>query len=373
MKAYERYLAVFDDKERKKLDRVPNFIQYIRQDFIREHRAKLRADFRGKYSIPTFSPPIICTSRYRVPKMLGFESIFASSIPSAWVSPIRIKTETAKRVFIGASGQGSSIGGYYNEGYIQTLEILDRLLNNMKIRNVRKGNKFLYRQYHKISDEIYPILQVSGIFDRVWQAMGIKQFSIHFRKKTKLYRELVQFYADIMMINVQGMIDALQSLGKDCKLKVINILDDVAFKGRPMISPTRWKEDYLPYFKGVNSLISDANFIPQLHTDGDITQLIPLFQEAGFLGLQGWEGGADPYYINEKFPDFIVIGFGDISDVIPFGSSLDVENHVKELMDALKENRHFIIGPSSVLYKGIPLGNVTAFIRAVHKYGRYNN
>ena len=118
-------------------------------------------------------------------------------------------------------------------------------------------------------------------------------------------------------------------------------------------------------------MISDAGFIPQVHTDGDVTQLVPYFQEAGFLGLQGGEGGADPVYITEHFPDFVVIGFGDISDVIPFGSTTDVENHVKELMDALKENRHFIIGPSTVIYKGIPLQNVTAFIRAVHKFVRY--
>ena len=324
-----------------------------------------------KYTIPKLKSIIARSSRYRVPMMLGFESIFAGAFPSAWVTPIRIKTETGKKILIGASGQGTAITGYYKEGHIQSMEILDRLKNNMKIRNVKKGNRILFRHYHKMSDIIYPILQVEGIFDRVWRAMGMKQFSIHFRKKTKLYRELIQFYADIMMHNVQGMIDTLQSLGKDCKLKVINLLDDVAFKGRPMISPARWKEDYLPYYKKATSLISDAGFIPQVHTDGDVTQLITLFQEAGFKGLQGWEGGVDPVYINEHFPDFVIVGFGDISDVLPFGTPEKVENHVKKLMDALKENRHFIIGPSSVLYKGIPLENVTAFIRAVHKYGRY--
>ncbi|TFG19261.1 MAG: hypothetical protein EU530_06680 [Promethearchaeota archaeon] len=371
MKAYERYLAVYDENQRSKLDRVPNFVQYIRSGFIQEHRAKLRTEFPGKFTIPNLHSIIARTSRYRVPLLLGFESIFAGAIPSAWVSPIRIKTETGKKMLIGASGQGTDIIGYYKEGHIQSIEILDRLKNNMKIRSVKKGNRILFKHYHKISDVIYPILQVEGIFDRVWRAMGMKQFSIHFRKKTKLYRELVQFYVDIMMHNVQGMIDALHSLGKDCKIKVINLLDDVAFKGRPMISPTRWEEDYLPHYKKVTSIISDAGFIPQVHTDGDVTQLVPLFQEAGFLGLQGWEGGADPVYINEHFPNFVVVGFGDISDVLPFGTTTEVENHVKNLMDALKQNRHFIIAPSSVLYKGIPLENVTAFIRATHKFGKY--
>ncbi len=371
MKAYERYLAVFDDAERRKLDRVPNFVQYIRQGFIKEHRALLRMDFSGKFSIPNYPSPILWSSHYRIPTIIGFESIFAGCIPSAWVRPIRIKIDNGKKVLIGASGQGPSKGGYYKEGYIQSIEILEKLRKNMKVRDVTKWNKTLFKQYDRISNIIYPILQVEGIFDRVWRAMGMNQFSIHFRKKTKLYRELVKLYGDLMMKNVEGMINAIHSLGKSCKLKVINLLDDVAFKGRSMIPPTRWKEDYLPLYKKVTSMISDAGLIPQVHTDGDVTELVPYFQEAGFLGLQGWEGGADPVYINEHFPDFVVIGFGDISDVLPFGTTDDVENHVKNLMDALKENRHFIIGPSSVLYKGIPLENVTSFIRAAHKYGKY--
>ncbi|MHA1111457.1 MAG: hypothetical protein ACTSRE_10180 [Promethearchaeota archaeon] len=204
MKAFERYLAVYDDYQRRNLDRVPNFVQYIRQGFIKEHRGQLRTAFTGKYTIPKSTSIIARSSRYRVPMMLGFESIFAGAIPSAWVTPIKIKTESGKRIFISASGQASSIGGYYKEGYIQSLEILNRLQNNMNIRNVKRGNRFLFRQYHKIADIIYPILQVEGIFDRVWRAMGMKQFSIHFRKKTKLYRELVQFYSDLMTENVQG-------------------------------------------------------------------------------------------------------------------------------------------------------------------------
>ena len=46
-------------------------------------------------------------------------------------------------------------------------------------------------------------------------------------------------------------------------------------------------------------------------------------------------------------------------------------NHVKELMDALKENRHFIIGPSTVIYEGIPYRNVEYFIEASRYFGKY--
>ena len=127
----------------------------------------------------------------------------------------------------------------------------------------------------------------------------------------------------------------------------------------------------MPYYKEINSLISDASMISQIHTDGDATELISSFKKAGFLGLQGFEGGCDPYFVNEHHPDFVIVGFGEVSYVLPYGSSNEIELHVKELLDALKENKHFIIGPSTVIFKEIPLENVNKFINAAKTYGKY--
>jgi uroporphyrinogen-III decarboxylase len=207
---------------------------------------------------------------------------------------------------------------------------------------------------------------VDGIFDRVWQSMGMIQFSRNFRKNTRLYRELIRFYAEIAEMKIIGLINASGSRGG-----VLNILDDVAFRGRPMISPERWKQDFYPYYKKLTSLINDAGLIPQIHSDGNITELVPLFQQVGFRGLQGWEGGCDPFYINENFPDFVVIGFGDVSQVLPFGRREDIIEHVKHLMKAFKTNRHFVIGPSTVIHEKIPLDNLKIFISAINKYGKY--
>jgi uroporphyrinogen decarboxylase len=154
--------------------------------------------------------------------------------------------------------------------------------------------------------------------------------------------------------------------------KVVTLLDDVAYKGRPMISPKRWEQDFMPYYKKINSIISDADMISQIHTDGDATELISSFKKAGFRGLQGFEGGCDPIYVNEHHPEFVVIGFGDVSFTLPYGTSDQIELHVKHLLDVLKENRHFILGPSTVIFKEIPLKNVKTFINTAKIYGKYN-
>ena len=220
--------------------------------------------------------------------------------------------------------------------------------------------------YEKVGPRIFPVPAISGIFDTMWMAMTMNDFAINYRKKTKLYYEVIKFYGELCENNVQGIIDASGN-----RAKIINILDDVAFKGNPMISPERWEQDLGPVYKKICGMIRDAGMIAQIHTDGDVSSLIPAFQRVGFQGLQGWEGGMDPVYINEHFPDFVVVGFGDVSEILPFGTPAQVDAHVKSLMDALKTNRHYVVGPSTVIVKEMPYQNVIAFMNAVKKYGVY--
>jgi len=197
--------------------------------------------------------------------------------------------------------------------------------------------------------------------------MGMYDFSYHFKKNTILYRDLIKFYAYLAEVNLEGLINATGKRGK-----VITLLDDIAYKGRTMITTERWENDFMPYYKKINSIISDANMVSQIHTDGDATEMIPSFEKAGFRGLQGFEGGCNPVYINDNHPDFVIIGFGDVSYILPYGTSSQIELHVKELLNVLKENRHFIIGPSTVIFKEIPLKNVRTFMSTARSFGKYD-
>ena len=356
MNSKERYISVYNN--RNKLDRVPTFVQHFLNEFIDLHKNAVLSN-KG--------PGPFDNLYFDIPYLLGFESIFAF-IPSPLKFRLtKIKLDDGSSVRIKEDGQPATRQStYYEGGYINSMDILNDIKANQRIINREKDIKHVLAFHDKISPKIFPVLAVDGIFDRTWQAMGMNEFSRNFRKKTKLYRELIKFYAEIAKINIQALIE-----NKEDRVLVVNILDDMAFKGRTMIPPQRWNEDFLPLYKEITSMISDAGMIPQIHTDGDVTEIIPSLIKAGFRGLQGWEGGCDPYYINDKFPDFVVIGFADVHKILPFGSKEEIENHVKQLMDALKENRHFIIGPTTVIFKEIPLKNVEFFINGVKKYGKY--
>ncbi|MBY9019548.1 MAG: hypothetical protein KGD67_00725 [Candidatus Lokiarchaeota archaeon] len=359
MNSYERYLAVYDDSERKKLERVPTHVQYIREEFIAKNKEKILKNYNGK---------LINDLYFDIPMILGFDSIFASFPRTLKFKSIKIDIGEGKSVKIQEDGEAIvHKTSYYEGGYIKTLDILNELRASLKIlENFKLINKTIAR-YEKISPYIFPVLQIDGIFDRVWKSMGMSDFSYHFKKNTALYRELIKFYAHITQTNLEGLINATGKRGK-----VITLLDDVAYKGRLMIPPKRWEQDFMPYYREINSIISDADMVSQIHTDGDATELIPSLIKAGFRGLQGFEGGCDPIYMNEHHPDFVIIGFGDVSFTLPYGTKDQIELHVRKLLDVFKENRHYIIGPTTVIFKEIPLENVRIFMNAARNYGKYN-
>ncbi|MFX0106558.1 MAG: uroporphyrinogen decarboxylase family protein [Candidatus Hodarchaeota archaeon] len=358
MNARERFLAIFEDKARKNLDKIPTHVQYIRNEFISKYKTEIMKNYHGDLFNNVY---------FDIPYILGFESVFAPLPLSFKVKPLKLRDENGKLVKIKESGQSMrQYSSFYEGGFINSIDILDDLWTNLKKIDNSEYIKKIIELHEKLAPLIFPILTVDGIFDRVWKSMGITHFSLNFQKKTKLYYKLIKFYTELAKLNIEGLIEATGERGK-----VITILDDVAFKGRSMISKERWNQDFLPYYKNIISIIVDSNLIPLIHTDGDPTDLIPSFQKAGFRGLQGWEGGANPQFINDNFPDFVVIGFGDVSYILPYGDHIKVEEHVKYLIDIFKENRCFIIGPSTVIFQEIPLNNVRAFIRAAEKYGKY--
>jgi hypothetical protein len=358
MNARERYLAVYDEAKRKTLDRVPTFVQGVKNEFSVQNEDEMFESFDGE---------LFYNTQFDAPYVLGFDSVFAGLPGSFTCDTVEVIDEQGQKQKVGHSGQISrGESTFYNKGMFFSLENLEKVWASVKKIDASNTIEKTIEYYEQISPKIFPVPMIGGIFDTMWMSMGMSNFSKNYRKNTKLYQQVIKFFAEGMLINIEGVINATKG-----RAGILNILDDVAFKGRTMIPADRWLQDLGPYYKEACSMIADAGMIAQIHTDGDVSELVPAFQKVGFRGLQGWEGGMDPKVTNESFPDFVVVGFGDVGEVLPFGTPDQIDAHVKGLMDALKENRHYIFGPSTVIVKEMPLKNVQLFMQAAQKYGHY--
>ncbi len=358
MNAKERLLALFDDEARRRLDRVPIFTQNVNPDFIERNEDALFSDDGFDY---TNNPWVDAAL------VLGFDGIFGD-FPSAFTfEPVEVIGGDGKRHAINAEGREYYAGTkFYKGGLLTSQEVLDTIRATINPVMDVGPMQAVIDHGESLANRIFAVPKTGGIFSRVLLAMGYKDFANHYRKNTRFYREMIKFRASLLRTEVEYLV-----AGGGKKAGALFIADDIAYKGRPMIPPERFLSDFGKHYKEILGIARDAGIIPLLHTDGDITDMVPAFQQVGFRGVQGWEGGCDPQLINERFPDFAVIGFGDMNEVLPFGSEARIEAHMRDLMAALKANRHFAIGPSSVVNATMPIENVRSFVRHAKVLGAY--
>jgi len=89
------------------------------------------------------------------------------------------------------------------------------------------------------------------------------------------------------------------------------IWEDMAYKGGPLISPAMVRDFQLPYYRELfDFLCAHGITLILLDSDGDITQLIPLFTEVGVDGLLPFEcaAGHDVRRVREEHPALRILG-----------------------------------------------------------------
>jgi len=100
-----------------------------------------------------------------------------------------------------------------------------------------------------------------------------------------------------------------------------NIWEDISGGKGSMISPNTFREFLTPYYKKITSFLKSKNVnVILVDTDGDCSELIPLFLEAGVTGLYPMEvsAGMDVVSCRKNYPQLQMLG-GIPKSFIPLG------------------------------------------------------
>ena len=165
---------------------------------------------------------------------------------------------------------------------------------------------------------------------------------------------------------------AMEAVLKYDEIAFIFINDDIAYKNGLIIRPEWFRELFVPRMERLVAPARAKGKLLTFHTDGDLSQVIPILVELGFAGVHPVEPAAnDIYTLKAQYAGQIAL-FGNIdTTLLAFGTPAEVEADVRHHLDKLKAGGGYVLSSSSSLFDGIPFENVVALIETVNRYGQY--
>ncbi len=136
--------------------------------------------------------------------------------------------------------------------------------------------------------------------------MGFEKLMFAFVDQPELMH---QINSDLLQFNL-GLLDQIL---KVCVPTFMTVAEDMSYNHGPMISKQTFEEFIAPYYRRLLPRLREREIMPFFDTDGDITLLVPWFEELGvdgFLPLER-QAGVDGMQLRRRYPRLRMIGHFD--------------------------------------------------------------
>ena len=235
-------------------------------------------------------------------------------------------------------------GGTYVDGAVDTRTDLERYSPSLDTveQYLKEGQVRAVRERHPDHCLIYGTHV--GPFTAGFMAMGFERFFTRLYEDPGYVRELLAHRTEWCIALYR---EALR-LGAE----VLILGDDGAHRGGPMVSPQMWRELVLPCHRQIVSAL-EAPVI--WHSDGDISSLLPMALEAGFVGVHGLEpaAGMDLRQVKRTYGDELVL-VGNIDVAVLCGGDLEaVRAEVRRCRADGAPGGGYMIATCNSIFKGM--------------------
>lgn len=197
--------------------------------------------------------------------------------------------------------------------------------------------------------------------DQLFSAVGLEAFSYFMADCPDIIHRQIEH-------RFEKIIQALEYIQPPSTALIIEETCDMAFKTGLLFSPSFLRKSYLP---GYTRFCSTAHALGKkvlFHSDGDLTEILDDLVEAGIDLLHPVEplAGMDPKEIHRRYPDLILCGTIDVSQLLPYGTPRQVADTVKRNIESTEG--HIMVGSSTEINNEVPLKNYLALHETVLNY-----
>ncbi len=206
-----------------------------------------------------------------------------------------------------------------------------------------------------------------GTFVRSWRLIGMTNLLMRMMTDP----DFVHAVAEITLEYNLVQLDYLVAAGLD----VLVIEDDIAMTQGPLISPEQF-DTFVNYYN--RQLVEKAHELGLKvvrHSDGNLWPLLDTLLDTGYDGLNPLEpqAGMDLKKVKDYCGDKIcLLGNIDCVDLLPFGTTEEVEQAVIQAIADGSEGGGMILCSSNSLHPGVRPENCISMFQATRKHGQYN-
>ena len=153
------------------------------------------------------------------------------------------------------------------------------------------------------------------------------------------------------------------------------VYSDIAYTDQLLFSPEFLRREFFPRVKKLVDAWHEHDIKVIYHSDGNLWLVLDDFRQCGIEGINPLEPLAKMYAgdIRKTYPEWILMGGIDVSQLLPFGSEAAVRAAVRKTIDEAGANGRYWLGSSTEIHPGAKLENVLAMWDEVERYGYYED
>jgi len=195
-----------------------------------------------------------------------------------------------------------------------------------------------------------------GFFDRGWSLRGMENFLADFVTNPTFVEEFFQAMTDAYL----DLIDHIAAYPFDG----IRFADDWGYQRGILIGADRWRKFVKPGLKKIFGHARERGLLVMVHSDGDVTQLIPDLIEIGVTILNPLQPEAmDVLEIKRRYGKDLCFNGGISTQItLPRGTEQDVRREVAACLRYLGKGGGYIVAPAKAILPDVPLENAAALI-----------
>jgi hypothetical protein len=151
------------------------------------------------------------------------------------------------------------------------------------------------------------------------------------------------------------------------------VYSDIAGTDQLMFSPKFLLKEFFPRLVKLVAAWHEHGIKVIFHSDGNLWAVLEDFRKAGIDGINPLEPLSTMYAgdIHKAYPDWILMGGIDVSQLLPLGSEAEVREAVRKTIDDAGATGRLWIGSTTEIHPAAKLENVLAMWDEIEKYGYY--